>query len=298
MPLITVLTPTYNRAKLLPRLYESLCRQTCKNFEWIIVDDGSDDNTEDLIKRKIILCNQFNINYYKKRNGGKHTAINYGIKKAIGDLTFIADSDDILPNDAIFNIIKEWEKIKDKKGYAGICGLDGYFNGVIIGTTLPEKRMDLYYREAEFQYELKGDKKEVYKTSVLNEFPFPEIKGERFCPEDLVWNRISSKYKLRYIKKIIYLVEYQSNGLTSNIIKVRMKSPIASMMTYQEMTKYRDVPYKYKFKSAINYWRFRFCLSSKRRYKRKEIPKLNVYWNVFAPLGLVMHIKDNFSLKY
>ena len=130
--------------------------------------------------------------------------------------------------------------------------------------------------------------KEVFRTSVLREFPFPEIKGERFCPEVLVWNRIASKYKLRHINKIIYLVEYQQDGITSAITRSRMNSPIASTMTYAEMLDY-NISLKWKIRSAINYWRFKYCITN----KSLKAPKVKWYWKVFQIVGLIMHLKDN-----
>ena len=130
--------------------------------------------------------------------------------------------------------------------------------------------------------------KEVFRTSVLREFPFPEIKGERFCPEVLVWNRIASKYKLRHINKIIYLVEYQQDGITSAITRSRMNSPIASTMTYAEMLDY-NISLKWKIRSAINYWRFKYCIKN----KSLKASTVKWYWRLFQLVGLLMHLKDN-----
>ena len=130
--------------------------------------------------------------------------------------------------------------------------------------------------------------KEVFRTSVLREFPFPEITGERFCPEVLVWNRIASKYKLRHINQIIYLVEYQQDGITAAITRSRMNSPIASTMTYAEMLDY-DISLKWKIRSAINYWRFRYCIKN----KALKAPDVKWYWKAFQLIGLIMHLKDN-----
>ena len=128
--------------------------------------------------------------------------------------------------------------------------------------------------------------KEIFRTSVMKEFPFPDIEGEKFCPEVLVWNRIARKYKLRYFNKIIYKVEYQPEGLTSNIVKARMNSPIASMICYSEILQL-DIPFIDKFKTAINYWRFRLCC-----HGQSEYPKLKGIWNVVVPLGWLMHLND------
>lgn len=304
--MITVFTPTYNRGNLLNRLYQSLCRQNYKEFEWIIVDDGSLDDTSSIVN--IIQdkhpCGDFSILYYKKENGGKHTAVNTGVQKAHGDLFFIADSDDILPPNALQTVAEVWEQTKYNNSIGGICGFDGDINdGSIIGTGFPKEvhllNIELSYhisigyidattRDVRFKLKVDGDMKEVFRTSVLREFPFPEIKGERFCPEVLVWNRIASKYKLRHINKIIYLVEYQQDGITSAITKSRMNSPIASTMTYAEMLDY-NISLKWKIRSAINYWRFKYCITN----KSLKAPKVKWYWKAFQLIGLIMHLKDN-----
>ena len=304
--MITVFTPTYNRGNLLNRLYQSLCRQNYKEFEWIIVDDGSLDDTSSIVN--IIQdkhpCGDFSILYYKKENGGKHTAVNTGVQKAHGDLFFIADSDDILPPNALQTVAVVWEQTKYDNSIGGICGFDGDINdGSLIGTGFPKEvhllnielsnhinigYIDATTRDVRFKLKVDGDMKEVFRTSVLREFPFPEIKGERFCPEVLVWNRIASKYKLRHINKIIYLVEYQQDGITSAITRSRMNSPIASTMTYAEMLDY-NISLRWKIRSAINYWRFKYCISN----KALKAPDVKWYWRLFQIIGLLMHLKDN-----
>ena len=304
--MITVFTPTYNRGNLLNRLYQSLCKQNYKEFEWIIVDDGSLDDTSSIVN--IIQdkhpCGDFSILYYKKENGGKHTAVNTGVQKAHGDLFFIADSDDILPPNALQTVAVVWEQTKYDNSIGGICGFDGDINdGSLIGTGFPKEvhllnielsnhinigYIDATTRDVRFKLKVDGDMKEVFRTSVLREFPFPEIKGERFCPEVLVWNRIASKYKLRHINKIIYLVEYQQDGITSAITRSRMNSPIASTMTYAEMLDY-NISLRWKIRSAINYWRFKYCISN----KALKAPDVKWYWRLFQIIGLLMHLKDS-----
>lgn len=292
MPLITVLTPTYNRAHLLPRLYESLCPQTCKDFEWIVVDDGSADNTKNIVEEFISTCRTLLIKYYRKENGGKHTAVNLGIKKAQGELLFIADSDDMLPPDCIDTVAKEWMLVKDNKNIGGIAGLDiNMKDGKLIGSGLPRESIDCNAIDIRYAHHVSGDLKEVFRTSVLREFPFPEIPGERFCPEQLNWFRIAQKYDLHYINKPVYLVEYESDGLTAGITMARMHSPIASMMTYAEMLGY-GIPFKEKVKAAINYWRFRCCYRRTEENKDVAIPRVSVFWSLFVPFGLLFHLKD------
>lgn len=284
--LFTVFTPTYNRARLLPRLYDSLCKQSFRDFEWVIVDDGSTDETKSLsLSLSQGKGSFFPVRYFYQENGGKHRAINRGVKEAEGELFFIVDSDDVLPPDALHVVAEQYEEIRSNNRFAGVCGLDGTFKGDVIGNGLPAESMDLSSVDIRFKFGVIGDMKEVFRKDVLKEFSFPEIEGERFCPEMLVWNRIATKYILRYFNRIIYSVEYQNDGITSNIIKARMHSPTATMMAYAEMLKY-DVPYIVKMKSAINYWRFRFCS------KTTDNPKSDWRYLWTMPIGYLMHVKD------
>lgn len=284
--MITVFTPTYNRAHLLPRLYESLVNQTSRNFEWVIVDDGSIDNTEEIVGEW--RCD-FPIKYYYKSNEGKHTAINYGVERAKGELFFIADSDDWLPKDALKIVEEEYKACQQNEVCGGVAGLDRFANGKVTGSGLPFDTIDCDAMDIRYRYRVTGDLKEVFKTRVLREFPFPEIRGEQFCPEQLVWFRIAQKYKLHYFNKPIYVADYQVNGITAGIVKARVNSPIASCMTYGEMLKY-DIPFFQKLKAAINYWRFRYCIKSAEG--KGGIPSISFVWKLLAPMGYAMHIKD------
>jgi hypothetical protein len=126
----------------------------------------------------------------------------------------------------------------------------------------------------------------VFRTSVLKEIPFPETEDEKFVPEVLVWNRIACKYKLRVFHEVVYNRDYLDGGLTDKIVKIRMNSPVASMMTYAELNSY-DIPFLSKVKAAINYWRFRFCSDA------AEKPRLAWWYHWTMPLGYVMHLHDN-----
>ena len=131
---------------------------------------------------------------------------------------------------------------------------------------------------------------EVFRTSVMREYPFPEIEGEKFVPETLVWNRIACKYKLRVFHEVVYFRDYIDGGLTDKIIKIRMNSPVASMMTYAELNGY-PIPVASKVKAAINYWRFRFCSNA------KEKPKLEWWYCWTMPLGYLMHLRDKLKVE-
>ena len=293
MPFISILTPTYNRGKLLLPLYDSLKSLTFKDFEWLIVDDGSEDDTEQYALSWIahnIQNAEFPIRYIKKSNGGKHTAINRGVREANGELILILDSDDTLPEDSLATIAQFYEQCKGYKDCAGVCGLMAHHDGQLIGTGFPKDPM--YESALQFRYAEKGnvigDLLEVYKASVMREFPFPEIENEKFCPESLVWNRIANKYKLFCFNKVVYCRDYLEGGLTSEIVRIRMNSPIASTMTYAEMLDY-NISLKWKIRSAINYWRFKYCITN----KSLKAPAVKWYWKVFQIIGLIMHLKDN-----
>ena len=289
--LLTIITPIFNRPKYLFRLYKSLSEQEYKYFEWLIIDDGSTENIdsffEELQKKN---RNSFPIYYYRKENGGKHTAINRGVREASGELILILDSDDTLPADSLATIAQFYEQCKGYKDCAGVCGLMAHHDGQLIGSGFPKDPM--YESALQFRYAEKGnvtgDLLEVYKTSVMREFPFPEIVNEKFCPESLVWNRIANKYKLFCFNKIVYYRDYLEGGLTSKIVRIRMNSPIASTMTYAEMLDY-DISLKWKIRSAINYWRFRYCIKN----KALKAPDVKWYWRLFQIIGLLMHLKDN-----
>lgn len=299
MSFITVLTPTYNRVSFLPRVFESLCKQTFQDFEWVVVDDGSTDNTAEVVKRlrEDNHSSVFPVRYYRKENGGKHTAINYGVREAKGELLFILDSDDWLPTNALEEVVREYAKIKDDASYAGVAGLDQFENGELIGGKLPQEGIDCNAIEIRFKHRVKGDMKEVFRTFVLRQYSFPEISGERFCPEQLVWFRIAQKYKLHYFNKSIYIVEYQAKGITAGITKVRMNSPIASCLTYGEMLRYK-IPFLQKVKAAINYWRFWHCLNRKEGDQNREfLPVINRFWSVLFPIGAMMHWGDIRNMK-
>ena len=288
--LISVFTPAYNRAHLLPRLYESLESQSCKDFEWVVVDDGSRDNTREVVEQ-FTAAASFPVKYIYQENGGKHRAINRGAQEAQGELFFIADADDWLTETAVEVVVNEFDAIKEDASFAGVCGLDAYEDGRIVGSGLPGDVLDCTAHEIRFRYHVTGDMKEVFRTSVMREFPFPDNEGERFCPEALVWNRIALKYKLRYFNKSIYIAEYQPDGLTANIMRVRHFSPLATMATYAELY-HASVPMRERIKAAINYWRF----TPLRNYgKIGQFRMLNISL-VFQPLGALMRLNDKRKL--
>ena len=166
MPSITVFTPAYNRAHLLPRLYQSLLAQKEHDFEWLIVDDGSTDDTEAVIT-SFIAEGQIKIRYHYKENGGKHTAVNLGVQKALGNLFFIIDSDDCLTQNAIETLDLQWTNIENRGDLCGIIGLSAFSNGGIVGNRFPQDQWEVSFSDVYLKHQLKGDKSVAFKTEIL-----------------------------------------------------------------------------------------------------------------------------------
>lgn len=290
--LITVFTPTYNRADHLPILYESLKQQVFRDFEWLIVDDGSSDDTE-LIVSSFQSESLLQIRYLKVPNGGKHRAINTGAEIAAGKLFFIVDSDDYLLPLALQSVSSCYLQVIDDERFAGVCGLRCYPDGTKIGGEQPFEKIDTTPFDVRYKYGIRGDLAEVVATNILLKYPFPDIPGERFCPEALIWNRIGKEYLFRYFYEKIYVCEYLSGGLTDRITAVRRDSPLATVTYYTELLSL-SIPFMDLIKAALNLWRFAFCLDIHQRRLLKGLP-LWVY-SLQLP-GLILFLLDSQRLK-
>lgn len=219
MAFITIFTPTYNRYSLIDNLYQSLLKQTQKNFEWLVVDDGSIDGTEKYFSGILSKKQPFPIRYIRQENGGKHRAINRGVKVAKGDLFFIVDSDDTLLSNAIEEINHWIDTLGGSRKWCGVAGLRGHSETKAIGQRPLVDFVDAKNTERG-RYHLEGDKAEIYFTEVMKKHPFPEIPGENFISEEIVWNAIARDgYYLRWFDKIIYIGSYLDGGLTKDSTK-------------------------------------------------------------------------------
>lgn len=290
--MITVFTPTYNRAYIIDKLYKSLCQQTCKDFEWLVVDDGSTDNTKELIN-SFITENKIIIRYIHKENGGKHTAINLGVKEAHGELFFIVDSDDHLTNDAIEWIRDNSQEIINNNRYAGLSGIRVTPNGDRIGGGFFPSVIECSALEIRNKLHIKGDLAEIYKTAILRQYPFPIFKNEKFVTEALIWNRVAINYILRYTNKAVYICEYRNDGLTAQMTKLRKLNPQATALYYSEYYT-MPIPLKEQIKTAINYWRFAPYNKTSFFRKIKQIGIISMY---AIPLGYAYYIIDKLSTR-
>lgn len=224
MATITVFTPAYNRAKTLPRTYSSLVKQDCKDFVWLIIDDGSTDETSELVKKWQQAENGFEIRYIFKENGGMHTAHNTAYENIDTELNVCIDSDDCLAEGAIKKIVSAWQKVKHRD-YAGIIGLDADMEGNIIGKDFPaglkETTLTGYYAAGGF-----GDKKLVYRTDVIKNYPpYPVFPGEKYVALAYKYRLIDQDYRLAVLNDILCNVEYQDDGSSATMWKQYIKNP-------------------------------------------------------------------------
>lgn len=249
--MITVFTPTYNRACTIARTFESLQSQTDKDFEWVVVDDGSSDNTQELLfelKRKA----NFFVNILYQSNAGKHVAINLGVQVARGEFFFILDSDDWLKPNAIATIKQLFKELPLNGKYAGISGIRITPKGDLIGTTFPSRYVDCTAFDRK-KHNINGDKSEVYYTQLLREFPFPSFDGENFLTESVVWYRIAhAGYKIRWTNEPFYVCDYQSGGLSATTGKCS-KNFRGYQLTTKELLEYRELPYQDRFMQLFAY---------------------------------------------
>lgn len=252
MKKLAVLTPTYNRSGYLKILFDSLCCQTDMDFEWWVVDDGSTDETRQIVQECQAQAG-FPVHYIYKENGGKHTALNVAIPQITSELTMIVDSDDTLTGEAVETIYHYHNKYT---GYPGLCGYvfhrkfpDGRISGKMFD---PDEKIASYVDVRINGDDTHADKAEVFYTKCLQEFPFPEYKGEKFLGEDTVWLPMGRSYDMVYINKAIYIFEYQDNGLTRNRRRHNIASPRGCMhraTLYME----RDIKLRYRLKGALQY---------------------------------------------
>lgn len=299
----TVFTPTFNRAHLLPRAYKSLQEQTFRDFEWLIVDDGSTDGTETLVKQWQKDA-EFPIRYYWQENSGKHVAINRAVNLAAGELFVILDSDDWLVPNALERILYHWHAIprNQRDEFTGVAGLCAYPDGAIIGTPFPQDVLDANAITIRTIYRVEGDKFGMNRTDVLRQFPFPEDLG-KFVTEALIWRRIALQYKIRYVNEVFAYKEYQEGGLTDRTnpiraLRLRVESALAMRLVQRELAELPPswVSGKDRLKAYSNY--VRWSLHGKVGFLRQlaEAKRKGLYL-VSIPIGILLYLNDRRKLK-
>jgi glycosyltransferase involved in cell wall biosynthesis len=248
----TVLTPTYNRAHLLPRVYESLCAQTFREFEWLVIDDGSTDGTRQLLSN---WKPDFPIHYVWKPNGGKHTALNLGAKLAVGEFIVITDSDDRPLAHALERFDYQWRQIPNPERFAFLTGLCLQEDGkTILGSRFPAEVVDVFTPGDGIAL-CDTDRWGIVRTDVLRQFPFPVYAGENFMLEGVVWNRILCRYGSRYFNEPLKIAGYAPGGLSSSG-DLRPSNPRGASLYYRELAFVPGIPALVRAKAAINAGRF------------------------------------------
>ena len=291
MKTLTIFTPAYNRAHTIGRTYESLCRQTCKDFEWLIIDDGSTDNTKELVA-SWINEDKIPIRYIYQENQGMHGAHNTAYHNIHTELNTCIDSDDYMPDDAVELIVSFWKKYGSDK-YAGIIGLDQLFDGKILGNSFADELVSTslygYYKKGGA-----GDKKMVYRTDVINSYPdYPVFEGERYVGLGYKYQMIDQDYELLVLNKPLVIVDYQEDGSSMNMYRQYWNNPKGFAFIRKNDMIYADC-LKEKLRACTHY-----VSHSIRSKNWKFIFESPLPWLTLAvlPLGFLLYCITFYKVK-
>ena len=284
MKTLTVFTPSYNRAYTLHKCYESLLRQTSKDFTWLIIDDGSSDNTKELVD-SWINENKIEINYIYQENQGMHGAHNTAYKNIKTELNVCIDSDDYMPDDAVEKIISFWN-INKRSDLAGIMALDAYTDGKVIGDRFPSVLKESTYFNIYNKYGLKGDKKLIYRSELTTQYPYPIFEGEKYVSLAYKYAKLDSKYKLALMNEVVCNVEYMEDGSSLNMLKQYRRNPKGFAFIRIDNMKNPNASLKFKFKECIHYVSSSF-ISKNKNYLRETPCKILTILAI--PVGYVLY---------
>lgn len=258
---VTVLSPVYNKSKTINRTFQSLLNQTCYDFEWLLINDGSKDNSAEIIKT--FETELFPIRFYDKENEGLNRTFNMGIRLAKGDLVLRMDPDDYLVNNAIERIVHYYDLIKDDDSLCSIAFLTGTPDGSLVGTHPYKNIHRSNFIDYRYLDHAKGDRKEIVKREVFRQFPMLEIEGEKFCSESVMWQNIAEHYDALYIPEIIYIKEYGGDSISANHSTVYSKNPkgvrygyLQSVRILKDRRKKGYPVTKELLKTCVNYYRY------------------------------------------
>lgn len=295
----TVFTATYNRAHTLHRVYESLAQQTYHDFEWLIVDDGSTDNSSQIIRtwQKQAV---FPIRYFQQGNSGKHIAFNRAVESAAGELLLVLDSDDSCVPDALEKFKYYWDSIEEQKRceFSGVTSLCKDQNGILVGDPFPQDVLDSDSLELRYRYKVKGEKWGFQRTDILRNYPFPEDQKKTYIPEDIIWNKIARKYKTRFVNERLRIYWIEGPSLVHE--QHPEKNAAGGVLQHCDVLNndfkwFRFSPLAFAL-SAIHYSRFSFHaginlhtqFASLTNYTAKTL------WVVMFPVGFFVYMNDKY----
>lgn len=284
MKKLTVFTPTYNRAYCLYHCYESLKNQTCKDFIWLIIDDGSSDNTKQLVN-EWIAENEIEIQYCWQENQGMHGAHNSAYEMIKTELNVCIDSDDYMPHNAVEKIVSFWGKYGGPE-VSGIMGLDSYKNGRIIGSKFPGnlKRSTLFalYNK----YGVTGDKKLVYRTELTKQYPYPLFQNEKYVGLAYKYHMLDRKYEMLLMNEVLCCVEYMPDGSSMNMLKQYRTNPKGFAFYRKELMKLPFASRLFKYRQAIHYVSSSFICKNKKFISESPCKALTI---LAIPFGAILH---------
>ena len=289
-PTLTVFTPAYNRGYTIHKCYESLKRQTNKNFVWLVIDDGSTDNTKEIIDG-YIREEKINIKYIYQENQGMHGAHNTAYENIDTELNVCIDSDDYMPDDAVEKIISFWNKNKSDK-LAGFIGLDAYENGEIIGTRIPNEIKETTLFDLYYKHKVTGDKKIVYRTELSKKYPYPLFEGEKYVGLAYKYYKLDEEYKLATLNEVLCIVEYMEDGSSRNMLNQYRKNPKGFAFYRIENMKNPNASLIFKLKENIHYVSSSLISKNKKFIKKSPCKALTI---ISLPMGFALykHIMKN-----
>lgn len=290
---ISICTPTYNRGEKIKKLFESLQRQQNKRFEWVIVDDGSKDDTTEAVE-KFKKVSDFPIKYIKKLNGGKHTALNEALGYIEGKYTLIVDSDDTMSDNAINKLIPYLKNIDSDEEVCGICSWRLKDNGELFCSRFPQNEMKESFLDLNYKLNLSGEYTLTIKTNIMKKYKFPEYDNIKFITESVVWHDISGKYKFLCINEPTVIGDYLEDGLTNSIWKNKelLKGLAYSNLYIINNNIYNKKEYfKLWIKSYIDLIRFSL-LSDVNYYNHINKSKDRLIYTTVYPLGYMLYLKS------
>ena len=281
---LTVFTPTYNREKTLVNLYKSLCRQKYQNFIWLIIDDGSVDNTENIVKNwqeegKI------KIQYIKQKNGGKYKAVNTGVKNCKTELFAFIDSDDYYLDNSLEIMMTEWENVKSNQKVAAIVGRKQKTDGTIVGKSIDLNKTVINENKLTKKFGYIGDTCRVYRTKILKEHLYPEVE-DKFMPECVMFSPINNQYDIYFINTPLSVIEYLEEGYSKNRKKILLNNPTGNWIALNTLIKSKQ-QIKLRIKNAISYVLWSWIHNIKNSFKKCNNKLLYI---ISLPIASILYL--------